>query len=304
MKTFIYRALLAVTLCAASAISGLSQTRTIEHDFSPFDGIEATDGFKVSISRNDTYSAKLTIDDALESYVQCYVRSGVLHIGLDSKNVPKDLKKSYKGKNSQGPTLVAVVYLPTLNSLSLDDDCEFFSANNLTTGDFTLTMKGSSSISNLKVVANSATVSLEKNAKFTNANITTEKDLSLSADGKSSVTMEFSCGNLALSGSSNSDIALNGKAEGKVTVAANTSTKIAITGEASSIEVTGKGSSGKVDASALKVDDAVVAITGLTVDVVPAKSLELDLGRGSEVNFSGDPAFKIVKIQNSSVIRK
>lgn len=288
----------------ASAIAGFSQTRTVEHDFPPFDGIEASDGFKVSISRSDTFGAKLTIDDALESYVQCYVRSGVLHIGLDEKNVPKDVKKQYKSRNSQGPTLVAVVYLPTLNTLALSDDCEFYSANNLTSANFVLTMKGASSINNIKIVANSFNLSIEKNAKFTNADVTTEEDMSVVSDGKAVVSMSFACRNLDVNGSGNSDLTLNGSAEDKVSMTATGSAKLSLSGKAVNLELAGKGTTGKVDASALQVDSAVVSISGITADISPAKSLELDLGKGAEVDYSGDPAVKIVKIQNASVIRK
>ena len=47
-----------------------------------------------------------------------------------------------------------------------------------------------------------------------------------------------------------------------------------------------------------------MAVTGVDVDVWASKSLELDLGRGSEVVFAGEPAIKIIKIQSASVLRK
>ena len=96
MKSLIGKGLAAVILIAASAAYGHSQTRSVEHDLSPFEAIEASDGFKVSITRSDSYGIKLTVDDALESYVESYVKAGVLHIGLDGKNLPKDVKKQYK----------------------------------------------------------------------------------------------------------------------------------------------------------------------------------------------------------------
>ncbi|MBR4756743.1 MAG: DUF2807 domain-containing protein [Bacteroidales bacterium] len=304
MKTFVYKVLFASTLIIASANFGFSQTRTVEHDFPAFDGIEASDGFKVSISKSDTFGAKLTIDDALESYVQCYVRSSVLHIGLDDKNIPKDVKKQYKSRNSQGPTLVAVVYLPTLNSLYLNDDCEFYSANSLNSGNFVLDMKGSSSVNNIKILATSFSLSIDKNARFTNAGVTTENDMSVISDGKATVSMEFACKNLNVSGSGSADLTLNGTAEDKVTVTANASSKFLLSGKAVSLDLSGKGTSAKVDASALLVDSAVVSITGIAADISPEKALELDLGKGSEVDYAGDPAVKIVKIQNASVTRK
>ena len=72
MKALIYKTVAVATLTMAS-VFGFAQTRTIEHDFSPFDAIEASNGFKVSTSASDSYGVKLTVDDALESYVEFYV---------------------------------------------------------------------------------------------------------------------------------------------------------------------------------------------------------------------------------------
>ena len=44
--------------------------------------------------------------------------------------------------------------------------------------------------------------------------------------------------------------------------------------------------------------------SGATVKVSASKEIELDLGKGSEVEYDGDPTVKIVKIQSSSVTRK
>ena len=166
MKSLIIKTAAVLALTMVSAISGFAQTRPIEHEFSPFDAIEASNGFKVSTVANDNYGVKLTVDDALESYVECYVRSGVLHIGLDDKSIPKDIKRQYKGRNSEEPTLIAVVYMPTLKSLTLNDESEFVNSKNLSGDRFSLTMSGSSKINDLKVVAKIVSLNLAKNAKL------------------------------------------------------------------------------------------------------------------------------------------
>ena len=153
MKSMIIKTLGAATLMMASAIAGFSQTRSVEHDFSPFDAIEASSGFKVSTTASDSYAVKLTIDDILESYVECYVKGGVLHISLDDKSIPKDLKRQYKGRNSADPTLVAIVYMPTLKSITLNDNSEFFNSPNFSGDNFNVTLNGTSKISDMKIVA-------------------------------------------------------------------------------------------------------------------------------------------------------
>ena len=305
MKSLIKNILAVAAMTVAPALNGFAQTRSVEHDLSPFEGIEASGGFKVKIVQSDSYTAKITVDDALESYVQCYVKAGVLHVGLDDKSVPKDLKKQYKGKNAAEPTLIATVSMPILNSMTLNDDSEFYNTGNLTAENFTLILNGSTGITNLKIVAKTANLTVNKNAKLSNLNVTTEGDITLNGDGKGTVTMECTAENLYVNSAGNCDLTVNGPVEKKVVVTTSGSGKTSVSGTAGSLEVNGsKGGSSKVEATALKVDTATVSLTGGTAEVAPAKNLELDLGKGAEVDYAGDPVIKIVKIQSATVLRK
>lgn len=304
MKSLFTRIVTVAVAIAATSLSAFSQTRVVEHDLSPFEAIEAENGFKVSIVKSDLYGIKLTVDDALESYVECYVKAGTLHISMDEKSIPKDVKKLYKGRNSGDPTLVAVVYMPTLKSLTLSDNSEFYNSGNLSGDSFNLTMGGSSKTSDLRIVSKNVSVSVGKNAKLSNANITAEGDLTVAVDGKSVTSITCAAENLSLTIAGSSEININGAIEKKATVATAGSAKATMSGSAEDLEINGKSTSCKVDASLLKVENALVAVTGTFVDIAPAKTLELDLGKASEVSYSGDPAVKIVKIQNSSVLRK
>lgn len=304
MKSLICKVLLAAALITASNISGLSQTRSKEHDLSPFEGIEASDGFKVSITTGDRYSAKLTMDDALESYVQCYVKAGVLHLELDGKGMSKDLKKSYKGKNSSEPTLVALVTMPALKALTLNDDSQFFSSGKIEVGDLVINMTGSSAANNLSITGKSLVLSAAKNAKFTNVSVDVEDALSVSTDGKAAVAIDGQAKEISIIGGGSSDINIKCEVEDRIKVDVSSGSKISLSGKAPSLELSGKGTTAAVDASALKTGKAIIALTGVSADVSPVESIELDLGRGAEVSFSGDPSVNIVKIQSASVLRK
>ncbi len=295
---------LVATFIVASNISGLSQTRSKEHDLSPFEGIEASDGFKVSITIGDRYSAKLTMDDALESYVLCYVKAGVLHLELDGKGMSKDLKKSYKGKNSSEPTLVAMVTMPSLKTLTLNDDTQFFSSGKITATDLVINLNGSSLANNLNITGNSLVLSATKNSKFTNVVVDVEDALNVSADGKAAIAIDGQAKNISIIAGGSADINIRGEVEDKIKAEMTSGSKVTLSGKAPSLELTGKGTTAKVDASALKTGKALIALTGISADVSPVESIELDLGRGAEVSFSGDPTINLVKIQNATVLRK
>ena len=304
MKSFIHRSLMMVILTIASTLCLFSQTRSISHKLSPFTGIEATDEFKVSITKSDDYLAKLTIDDDLESYVQCYVKGGVLHIGLDEKKVPKDLKKKYKARNSNGPTLVANVQLPLLKSLTLQDEAEFSCAGEIASQDLTFNLGGSSSAGKLRITGKTFKLTVDKNARFLESRVTVEDDLIISCDSKGKADIEYRAENLQVDNGGSGEVVLKGSADQKVSVNASGSSKTTLSGSSDKLDVAGKGSSASVDASSLEVDSASLSISGISASVKARKNLELDLGRGAEVSFSGNPEINIVKIQSASVLRK
>lgn len=150
---------MAISAIALTSAVSVAQTRIIEHEYSEFDAISVSDGFKVTLVEKDGYNAKFKVSDALESYLECYVKGGTLYIGLDDKSIPKEVKKSFKGKNSDGPVLEATVYVSSLNSITLNDDCTFSSSNSLNSGKFKMDLSGNSSIANLNVNAESAVIS-------------------------------------------------------------------------------------------------------------------------------------------------
>lgn len=297
----LFAAIFAVT--SMSALS-MAQTRTIEHEYSEFDAISVSDGFKVTMVERDGYNAKFKVSDALESYLECYVKGGTLYIGIDDKSVPKDVKKSFKGKNSDGPILEATIYVPSLNSITLNDDCVFSCSNNLLkAGDFKMSLTGNSSIANLNVNAESAVISVSKKAKLSSFNVKAGSNVTVNAEGNASVVLEYSSKNLNVNNSGSADLAINGQCDA-VAISTAGSAKLSLSGKANTLKVTGKGGSSKIDAISVSANDVVVSLDSAELTVAPGKNLSLDLGKGASVCYSGDPKIKIVKIQNASVTRK
>ena len=288
----------AISAIALTSAVSVAQTRTIEHEYSEFDAISVSDGFKVTLVEKDGYNAKFKVSDALESCLECYVKGGTLYIGLDDKSIPKEVKKSFKGKNSDGPVLEATVYVSSLNSITLNDDCTFSSSNK-----FKMDLSGNSSIANLNVNAESAVISVGKKAKLSSFNVKAGDNVTVNADGSATVVLEYSAKTLNVNNSGSADLAVNGQCE-TASVATDNSAKLSLSGKANSLKVTGKGGSSKIDAVTMSVDDVTVSLDGADLTVTPGKNLSLDLGKGASVCYSGDPVIKIVKIQNATVTRK
>ena len=295
--------LMVIFTTASTSVLSLAQTRTIEHEYSEFDAISVSDGFKVTMVEKAGYNAKFKVSDALESYIQCYVKAGTLYIGIDEKSVPKEVRKTFKGKNSEGPILEATVYVPVLNSITLNDDCTFSLGGSLNSNDFKLSLFGASSITNLNVNANSASLSVSKKSKLSSINVKALDKVTVNAEGSATVVLEYSAKNLEVNNSGSADLAINGQCETSSVCTAG-SAKLSLSGKANILNVTGKGGSSKIDAVSMSVDDVNVSLDGADLTVTPAKTLSLDLGKGASVCYSGDPLIKIVKIQNASVTRQ
>lgn len=306
MNTLFFRVMTTVVAIAASTVSSLAQTRTIEREFSEYDALSISSDFKVSMveSKDGAYTAKLNVDDVFESYVECYVKAKTLYIGLDEKSVPKDLRKQFKGKNSSGPVLEAVVYIPELKSVELKDASTFSSQSEIVADGFKLDLTGESSISNLIVSAKEISLKVSKKAKLTSSSAKAT-DLTISADGNGEMTLEYSAKKLEVKNEGSASLTLNGDCD-KATVNTSNSSKTFISGKASSLKVQGGGGtslggSSLVDAGSLAVKDAAVAVNSAEVKVNSENTLSMDLGKGSKLTFKGDPIITIVGIQNSSV---
>jgi len=299
----IYKALAIATLIATSMSAAIAQTRTIEHEYSEFDSIVASNDFKVNLVVSDTYATKVVVDDALESYVQCYVKAKTLYIALDEKNIPKDVKKSYKGKNVSDPVLTAVVYMPSIKALTLSDGASFTTTSTIENTDFTLSMTDNCSITNMSVTVNkTAEINLSKKSKIASLYLRADEAV-INADGSATLTSEVNAQKVKIANSGSAELTINGESE-DASVSLSGGSKLLMTGKADSFKVSGKGSSAKVDAAGLQVKDAVMVFSGATVSIDPSKSLELDLGKGADLTYSDNPEIKIVKIQSASVTRK
>lgn len=302
-RSYLTKALSSAALIFVASVFVSAQTRTVEHDYSDFDSIVASDGFKVVLVESDAYATKLTIDDALETYVQCYVKAKTLYLSVDEKNIPKDLKKSYKSRNASDPVIKAVVYVPMINSLKLSNNAEFSTDVTMDVENFDLSVTDNSTVNNLKLnVANTATVTVGKKSTVGSLKVQA-KDLQVNTDNNAIVTGDFGASRVTVNNGGSAEVTLNGECD-DFFVSASGNAKLLVAGKAKTLSVGGKGNQAKVDANGLKVESANLTISGVNVIVDADDTLTLDIEKGSDVVFSGDPDIKIVKISSSSVNRK
>lgn len=311
------RLFVATALMTASALFAGAQTRERFHDVSSFSAIDVGDAFEVTVAKG-AYGVKLTVDAVLSDYVGVYVKSNTLYLSYDSKAVPKEVRKMYRGRNAPKPILRAVIYSPVLEGVYLDDDATLTGADAFEGGSFSMILSGKANVKSLAIHSNSAKLQLKKNAQAV-MTLDSEREIELITDNSAQIRLNAGARdmNVSASGSSNIDLscdlvsALVVNAEGstqfsagvnaaKVYVNSTGSSKLAFAGSASSLIVKGARSTG-IDALGLPVVEAEVEMNSGSISLDSEQTLTVDLSGGAAVYYNGNPEMRITKILKSTL---
>ena len=320
MKNLFSKLLCLAVLASAFAFPSRAQfVNHLEETTLPvgeFTMVSANGDFEVTLSKG-SYGVRLTTDKNLTPYVQVYVRSNTLYLTYDEKSVPKDIKKLYKGKNASQPVFRAVVSMPQLNGIELDDNVILSSAEAFYGSDIVISLTDKAQVRNLTVQGNSITVDMKKNAQAA-LTLTADKKIEATTDDKAILKLAEKAREITLNAKGNSDNALSGEGEilnlnlsEKTTSNVNHRTKNAVlnvggssklilNGTGEYLEVKG-GKNAEVEAVAFPVKTMKAELDGGKVNVAVEKELNVTLLGGSSLFFTGSPTLIVNKIVRSTL---
>lgn len=320
MKNLFSKLLCLAVLASAFAFPSRAQfVNHLEESTLPvgeFTMVSANGDFEVTLSKG-SYGVRLTTDKNLTPYVQVYVRSNTLYLTYDEKSVPKDIKKLYKGKNASQPVFRAVVSMPQLNGIELDDNVILSSAEAFYGSDIVISLTDKAQIRNLTVQGNSITVNMKKNAQAA-LTLTADKKMEVTTDDKAILKLAEKAREITLNAKGNSDNALSGegeilnlnlseKATGNVShrtknavLNVGGSSKLILTGTGEYLEVKG-GKNAEVEAVAFPVKTMKAELDGGKVNVAVEKEMNVTLLGGSSLFFTGSPTLIVNKIVKSTL---
>ena len=320
MKNLFSKLLCLAVLASAFAFPSRAQfVNHLEETTLPvgeFTMVSANGDFEVTLSKG-SYGVRLTTDKNLTPYVQVYVRSNTLYLTYDEKSVPKDIKKLYKGKNASQPVFRAVVSMPQLNGINLDDNVILSSAEAFYGSDVVITLTDKAQVRNLNVQGNSITVDMKKNTQAA-LTLTADKKMEVTTDDKAILKLAEKAREITLNAKGSSDNALSGEGEilnlnlsEKTTSNVNHRTKNAVlnvggssklilNGSGEYLEVKG-GKNAEVEAVAFPVKTMKAELDGGKVNVAVEKELNVTLLGGSSLFFTGSPTLIVNKIVKSTL---
>lgn len=320
MKNLFSKLLCLAVLASAFAFPSRAQfVNHLEESTLPvgeFTMVSANGDFEVTLSKG-SYGVRLTTDKNLTPYVQVYVRSNTLYLTYDEKSVPKDIKKLYKGKNASQPVFRAVVSMPQLNGIELDDNVILSSAEAFYGSDIVISLTDKAQVRNLTVQGNSITVNMKKNAQAA-LTLTADKKMEVTTDDKAILKLAEKAREITLNAKGNSDNALSGEGEilnlnlsekttsnvsyrtKNAVLNVGGSSKLILTGTGEYLEVKG-GKNAEVEAVAFPVKTMKAELDGGKVNVAVEKEMNVTLLGGSSLFFTGSPTLIVNKIVKSTL---
>lgn len=285
-----------------ASLSLVAQTSLVQdHDYEGFDAVNITDNFVVKISTAQKYSVKTITDERISPYVSCYVKNGTLHVSVDRKSFPSDLKKQLKVKGAPAPVLEVEVYFPTIKSLELSGNAVLQVCDHIPTDSFTLVVNDKAKVNKISIEGESAEIILSRNA-YASVESTTTKTLYVTTENSSQAIIKHIGNAVSLVSSGTS---LQNVTSEVVTMNADFSggSSIEVKGSASKLYAKGSGTA-RFTAEEVAADNAAIEQSGSSkCHVNVAGNILVNLSGGSMLTFMGKPTIEVDRIVNSTLIK-
>ena len=211
-----------------------------------------------------------------------------------------DLKKQYRGRNAGKAVLKAVIYAPSISSLTVRGKAVFDAAGTEFIGkSMALTVSDNAKVSGITINTEELTVDLSKAAEaVVKADV---EDIIVRNSGTAILTLNYFASKADITAGGSSKTSASGDVK-SVSVHAKGNPDISLSGKGDLLKVEGSGTT-DFDGVNYTVREAITDMSGSSKAYVSAsEKLSLNL-RGGHVVFSGEPVINILSIKSASVTR-
>lgn len=281
-----------------SVLPSKAQTKDVYHDFSMFTSLNIRN-FEVYVEKSENFGIKLSVDELLERYVEAYVKNKTLYVSIDFKDVPRDIRKIYKGKNVEPPILRVTVFMGNINEISLSEGAVFSASEQLESDRFDLKLYDNSKISGLMLNANTANIVLEKKSSaLLNLNV---KEVTIKTYGASNLKLNHTSEYLSLDASNYSSNSIIGDCS-VLDITAGGTSQITLQGNCKKLNIEAMKAS-MINALEVSTDEAKIKQSGSSVVTENASDkLTVEMDGNSFLYFNGEPVVKVISIKSSSLL--
>jgi len=187
-------------------IVGSKTLETRQFDYSGFKRIEVSDAFNVTVTRSDTYSVSVTMNDNIFSDLNVSMSGDTLKVTMNSFAHFIDT------------TQKVAISLPELDALSITGACEATVSGFQSDGNLALTVAGASGMQINNLQATDTTINIIGASHLSGSLVTTGADFSIT--GVSHITLTGSASTMKLKVVGTSDAALANFVVGDASVTA------------------------------------------------------------------------------------
>ncbi len=187
-------------------IVGSKTLETRQFDYSGFTKIEVSNAFDVTVTRSDTYSVSVTLNDNIFSDLNVSMSGDTLKVTMNSFAHFIDT------------TQKVAISLPELDALSITGACEANVSGFQSSGNLALTVAGASGMQINSLQAANTTINIIGASHLSGSLVTTGADFSVT--GVSHITLTGSASTMKLNVIGTSDAALTGFVVGDASVKA------------------------------------------------------------------------------------
>jgi hypothetical protein len=271
-----------LTLAAILAVCLAMNAKTVtkNYNYTGFTGIRAGSVFEVNVTKSDTYSVKVEINDEYEKYLVVKMDRGNLVLNFD--NLPKRLRS--KNLNI---TMKATVCMPTLEMLNISGASRFYTDDEFDLGatKFFSTVSGASKLEKLKVIANEAEIHVSGASKINVKGVFDIVNLYVSGASSATTAFDADCLKIECSGASSS------YAAGKYTnvdIECSGASKTKIEGTTSTLNIEGSGvcTISAIDMVSSNVSVELSGASRATVNVL--KMMEVECSGASSCEYKAE----------------
>lgn len=247
--------LLFALLAIATVVSVNAQvTKTIPVD--KFSSLDISGVYDVTLIKSDECSIEVTCSENIQDYLDIYVSSGVLHLGVKNDNNPKS-----------NVSIKAVVKMKELSTLEMSGATKLKTSSSFNAKYFTGKFSGASTVQGINVFGETMKVIISgaSNVSLTGEFTSTEIGLS----GASTVNL--------VSKSNSTDISLSG------------SCKLMLEGRSDRSKIIVSGASSLIGGSFSTLDANVSASGASSVSINVNKELNATASGASSIRYGGNP---------------
>lgn len=271
-----------------------AQGVTKNHQVPAFSGINAGGVFDITLTKSTVNSVTTTADEEIAKYIMVKVKDGVLHLDLDSKNMPAALKRNMK-------YIKANVTISQLDRLFISGAAKLKSNGHFITTTFKGDFSGAVIVDGLNITSENSSIQVSGASKLDIKG--KSQSVKYDISGASVVTIDHESGDLEIGGSGASKMNFSGNAI-RTEVSVSGATNVKMRGSSNTAKFEASGAS-VLDAEHFNVKDAEIEASGVcNIRTNVSGSISAELSGGSSLLYSGSPVMKKVQTSSQASIKR